>query len=285
MKRSAFCLSFLLCGFLILGDGQANAQAGSVQPYGDDPKLLGQADWTLVFSDEFDAPLLDQSKWATCYWWADESCTNSGNKELQLYHADGIGFQEGALRLRASHAALKGPKGRLYPYQSGIVTTARTYSESKDAFRFSFRYGYAEIRAKLPTGKGIWPAFWLLPEALKERPEIDVMEMLGDSSHVLRMHMHYVTKAGKKKSTGQTLDVGDMGSGWHRFAIMWDESKLVWLFDGKEQWRIDDPAIIPDVPMYLLLNLAVGGEWPGFPDEKTRFPADYLIDYVRVWQR
>ncbi len=273
-------VSILLIAAMI---GQSSAQ--EAPPYMSDVAQLDPADWNLVFNEDFEASLLDRTKWVTCYWWADDSCTTSGNKELQLYRADGVKLAEGTLRLQASHAALRGPKDRFYPYQSGIVTTARIYSEKGSPLRFSFQYGYAEIRARLPKGKGLWPAFWLLPASLKSRPEIDVMEMLGDSPHLLRMHLHYRDQADVRKSLGETLDVGDMSQDWHRFGILWDKHQLVWFFDGKEQWRVRDVAAIPHEQMYILLNLAVGGEWPGFPDKSTKFPADYQIDYVRVWQR
>lgn len=240
--------------------------------------------WRLVFFDEFDGMDLAEERWVRCYWWAQESCTNRGNKELQLYQPGGVSLTQGALRLRADHDALVGPKGRFYPYSSGMVTTAQLYSEKGQPLRFSFRYGYAEIRAKLPRGKGLWPAFWLLPESLKSRPEVDVMEMLGDSPSLLRMHMHVLDGEGKERSYGETLSVGDMTGGWHRFGLLWEKNRLVWYFDGQEQWRVDDPELIPSERLYLLLTLAVGGEWPGFPDANTKFPADFLIDYVRVWQ-
>lgn len=275
----------LIFSLLLIGGMASQSSAEDAQPYVSDAAYLGDADWALVFSDEFEAPSLDTTQWVTCYWWADENCTNSGNKELQLYRADAVSIADGALKLEASHAALRGPKDRFYPYQSGIVTTARTYSEKGKPLRFSFQYGYAEIRAKLPKGKGLWPAFWLLPASLKSRPEIDVMEMLGDSPHLLRMHLHYRDLADGRKSLGETLDVGDMSHDWHRFGILWDKQQLVWFFDGKEQWRVSDSEAVPHEPMYMLLNLAVGGEWPGFPDKSTKFPADYQIDYVRVWQK
>lgn len=285
MSTSNSSVKALLVSVLIIGGMISLSSAEETQPYVGDIAQLGHADWKLVFSDEFELPSLDRMKWVTCYWWADDNCTNSGNKELQLYRADGVNITNGTLKLEASHAALRGPKDRFYPYQSGIVTTARTYSEKGSPLRFSFQYGYAEIRARLPKGKGLWPAFWLLPANLKSRPEIDVMEMLGDSPHLLRMHLHYRDRADARKSLGETLDVGDMSQAWHRFGILWNKQQLVWFFDGKEQWRVRDVAIIPHEQMYILLNLAVGGEWPGFPDKSTKFPADYQIDYVRVWQR
>jgi beta-glucanase (GH16 family) len=166
-----------------------------------------------------------------------------------------------------------------------MVTTGRDYSELPRPPRVGFLYGHFEIRAKPPAGRGLWPALWLLPADRESRPEIDIMEALGQSTDRLRMHFHYVGKKGKKQSVGKTVRTPDLSKDWHVYGLRWQPGSIVWYLDGIEQWRYDEAAQVPSEQLYLLINLAVGGTWPGAPDSKTKFPAEFLIDYVRVWQR
>jgi beta-glucanase (GH16 family) len=165
-----------------------------------------------------------------------------------------------------------------------MVTTGRNTSDLSQAPRFTFQYGYAEIRARVPAGQGLWPAFWLLPATHKSKPEIDVMEILGDTPQITRMHVHYWDENGQRANDGQNWVGPDFSAGWHTFSVNWQANMIVWYVDGIERWRLTDVAAISHEPMYLLLNLAVGGDWPGAPDGTTMFPAVYEIDYVRVWQ-
>jgi len=119
----------------------------------------------LIFADEFDGSALDDSKWNPCYPWGDQGCTNSGNAEEEWYLPGEILVENGLLRLRARENAVSGSDGKSYPYTSGMVS-------SHD--RFSTTYGYFEMRAKMPRGKGLWPAFWLLPDSREWPPEIDI---------------------------------------------------------------------------------------------------------------
>jgi hypothetical protein len=99
------------------------------------------------------------------------------------------------------------------------------------------------------------------------------------------MHFHHLTEDGSRKSYGETWTGPDFSADWHTFAVDWRPDAVVWYVDGKERWRYTDPAHIPTKPMYLILNLAVGGAWPGSPDASTSFPSYFDIDYVRVWSR
>lgn len=240
--------------------------------------------WKLVFSDEFSTSKLDRSKWVQCYWWADEICTNSGNKEMQLYRRSNSFVENDLLYLRADFDAGYDREGRFYPYSSGMITSSISYSEKPSPARFSFQYGFVEVRAKIPSGKGLWPALWLLPDKLTSRPEIDIMEILGDTPEKLRMHFHFHDAQGKEESAGETLTLTDLSRDWHIYGLLWQNDKIVWYLDGKEKWRFSESEHVPKEPLYLLANLAVGGEWPGAPDHETSFPADFLIDYVRIWQ-
>ncbi len=168
---------------------------------------------------------------------------------------------------------------------SGMVTTGRDYLERARPDRFATKYGYFEIRAKIPKGKGLWPAIWLLPSTQEPRPEIDILEVLGHAPDVYEMHLHYLDKKKDWKSEGKNAKVVDLSADWHAYGLEWSKDAVVWYLDGKEMWRYTKPDGISQEPMYLLINLAVGGNWPGSPDARTKFPADFLIDYVRVWRR
>lgn len=252
---------------------------------GDPVPLAGGGPWRLIFSDEFDEQALDLQRWTTCYWWNKDGCTNLGNAELQWYRPENISVDGGLLRLTAQRRTVKGHEGRLLDYTSGMVTTGRDYDELPRPSRMRFRYGHVEVKAKIPAGKGFWAAVWLLPETRQSRPEIDIMEVLGDSATKLRMHYHYIDRAGEKRSAGKDVKAPNLAADWHVYGVTWDKDLIAWYLDGREVWRYTDAATISGEDMYLLLNLAVGGEWPGPPTKKTKFPSDYLVDYVRVWQR
>lgn len=240
---------------------------------------------TLVFADEFEQDALDRSRWTTCYWWDDGGCTNSGNQELEWYLPDNVSVEGGVLRLEAQRGRVRGSDGASYPYTSGMVTTGRSEDDQAQQPRFGFQYGRVEVRMRMPEGKGLWPALWLLPLTHESRPEIDVMEVLGDTPATLRAHFRYLDDDGERVTLGHTWRGADSSAGWHRYELRWTPEELVWLVDGREQWRFSKEEFVPDEPMYLLINLAVGGEWPGDPAPSTDFPAALEVDYVRIWQR
>jgi beta-glucanase (GH16 family) len=239
--------------------------------------------WHLVFADEFDAGLLDGMRWRTCFWWADTTCSIETNHELELYDPEDVSVGGGALHLRAQMRDMVGWDGSVRHYTAGMVMTGGRKDESAPGFTFT--YGYAEARVKVPKGRGLWPAFWLLPASYESRPEIDAMEILGDSTNVQHMNFHYRKPDGGKGDAGLTWAGPDFSAGWHTFGVDWEPEAIVWYVDGVERWRFADTSVIPREPMYLLANLAVGGSWPGAPDAATPFPSSYDIDYIRVWQR
>jgi beta-glucanase (GH16 family) len=250
------------------------------------PNPVGQdGEWTLLFRDEFEAKMLDLEKWTTCYWWGINGCTISSNNELEWYQPENVIVQDGKLLLRAQNKAIQGSDGRNYQYTSGVVTTGRDTSDLSDPTRFSFQYGYAEIRAKIPFGQGFWPAFWLLPDNNTSKPEIDVIEILGHQPETVKMRFHYLDRNGREVVPGNVWVGPDFSADWHTFAIDWQPDVLIWYVDGIERWRFEEAEHIPQQTMYLLLNLAVGGVSPGPPDETTIFPSDYEIDYLRVWRK
>jgi beta-glucanase (GH16 family) len=241
--------------------------------------------WERVFTEDFDGETLDGERWTTCYWWNKEGCTNLANNELQWYSPANVQVADGYLRLSARAEQAKGIEARTFPYTSGMVTTGRDYVELPRNPRFAIQYGFFEICAKIPVGRGLWPALWLLPADHDSRPEIDIMEVLGHQPTALEMNFHYRDKNDADRNVGHQVKTRDLSANWHVYGLLWSADTLVWYLDGIEQWRYRNRAIIPREPMYLLMNLAVGGNWPGNPDNGTVFPAEFLIDYVKVWKQ
>ena len=235
----------------------------------------------LLFREEFNGASLDASKWHTCFWWASETCTIETNNELELYVRENVQVANGLLRLRAQRGDAVGWNGKTYPYTSGMVMTGGRKGEKQPGF--AFRYGYAEARIKVPRGQGLWPAFWMLPVAYTWPPEIDVMEINGAQPRVHSMHHHWTSADGQDENRGASWTGPDFSANWHRFGVDWRPDALVWYVDGVERWRSTERAGIPTEPMYLVLNLAVGGNWPGSPNEATPFPSYLEVDYVRVY--
>jgi beta-glucanase (GH16 family) len=143
-----------------------------------------------------------------------------------------------------------------------------------------------EMRAKVPKGKGLWPAFWALPPEGKWPPEIDVMEVLGHQTNTVHLHYHYNDSTGTHRNSGGAYTGPDLAADWHTYAVSWEPGAIRWYVDGVERRAaFTDARYIAAEPMYLLLNLQVGGSWPGSPDVTTPFPSDFEIDYVRIYQR
>lgn len=247
---------------------------------------LGRDDqFEMVFNDEFDEPLLSLDRWTTCFWWDDNGCTISSNSELQWYTPENVTVKDGMLVLTAHPESVVGHGGDVFPYTSGVVTTGRYDWEEPSETRFEATYGFFEVRARVPSGQGLLPAFWMLPSSLESTPEIDIMEVLGHDPTRLEMHIHYRDGGDREGSAGRDVVSGDLSADWHVYGLDWSRDRLVWYLDGEEVWRYRDKANIPNEPMYLIINLAVGGNWPGDPDSTTRFPARLEIDYVRAWRR
>ena len=238
--------------------------------HGDAAKL--PARHRAVLREEFRDSRLNRRLWSTCHWWGDGGCTIASNGELEWYLPGQVRPRRGVLRLVARRHRVRGADGRVYPYVSGMVRS-----------RFAFRYGRAEIRARVPSGKGLWSAFWLLPADRDSKPEIDVMEILGHRPTTVEMHLHYRRRDGSEAAPGADWTDKRLRSGWHTFAVDWRPRRLVWLVDGRRRWSVTGRRV-PHERMYLVANLAVGGDWPGRPSPSTRFPSALEIDYVRVWK-
>ncbi|MEN3314727.1 MAG: hypothetical protein V7605_961 [Acidimicrobiaceae bacterium] len=235
----------------------------------------------LVFSDEFDGSSLNAATWQTCSWWATTTCSIESNNEQELYTPNNVSVANGALKLQARRENAVAWNGKTYNYTSGMVSTGGR--SGSVAPGFTYKYGYAEARVDVPAGQGLWPAFWTLPSDYSWPPEIDAMEILGNQPNVTHMTYHYLDANGVEQGPGASWAGPDFSAGWHTFGVDWEPNAIVWYVDGVERNRFTDASAITAKPQYLLLNLAVGGTWPGSPDASTSFPSDYLVDYVRVW--
>ncbi|HEX6972639.1 MAG TPA: glycoside hydrolase family 16 protein [Limnochordia bacterium] len=224
--------------------------------------------WVLTFSDEFEGEQLDLAKWNPGDPWGAER-----NRELQAYVPDAFRVSAGVLRIVAERRSAF-YSGKERSYTSGMMTTYQ---------KFAQRYGWFEIRCRAPRGRGLWPAFWLLPEPLGWPPEIDVLEILGHETQRVHMTHHWRDAAGTHRSEGGSFSGPDFAADFHTFAVEWTPDLIRWYVDGIERYRATQP--VPQGPMYMLVNLAVGGNWPGSPDEQTPFPSSFDVDYVRVYRR
>lgn len=158
-------------------------------------------------------------------------------------------------------------------YISGLITTQKLFNQL---------YGYFEIRAQLPRGRGLWPAFWLLPSDGSWPPEIDIMEMLGDTTTDYYASIHAIVGQ-QTLNNVQKINAPDLAAGYHVFGVSWRPDHIRYYLDDVMVYETSTP---PDMnkPMYILLNLAVGanGSWPGPPDKNTS--GTYRISWVHVWQ-
>lgn len=253
-----------LLGGCTVGDG-----AGQPQP---------PAEPILAMDDQFDGTQLDPDRWSTCHWWGPEGCTIASNDELEWYMAEQVSVQDGHLELTAESASEPQGPDEL-PYASGMVTTGP--QEQEGPAKFAFTYGRVEVQFDAPEGRGLWPAIWMLPESTDSRPEIDLFEAAGEHPEKWVFHLH---PADRDRDSLKSVTTDDrLGSGTHTIGLNWEPEKLVWSVDGTPVWTVTGPDV-PSEPMYLVINLAVGGIFGGPPDESTQFPATFRIDRVRVWQ-
>lgn len=171
------------------------------------------------------------------------------------------------------------------PYLSGVITSYNS---------FRFKYGRVEARARMPAGKGLWSAFWLLNayynQDQPEDPEIDIIEAIGDRTTTANQAYHYKSdndgdgQFDDRNSQEFRTRINDFSQSFHVYRVDWEPGRIVWYVDDVETARIEGDQV-SDEQMYLIANLAVGGNFPGPADETTPFPARFEIDYIRVYQR
>ena len=249
------------------------------------PPMLG---YELLWSDEFDGPTLDESNWNVEL--RDPGWTNN---ELQAYvdTPENVFIKDGCLCLKAIETVDENGKKS---YTSGKVN-----SQNKR----DFLYGKVVIRAKVPEGQGLWPAAWMMPTdegkygQWPKCGEIDIMEVLGNDTKTSYATIHYGEPHGQEQGKKE-LTEGSFSDDFHEYSVEWEPGKMKFFVDYVQILEVRDwftavegedekPYPAPfDQTFFVQMNLAVGGDWPGNPDETTDFDnAEYLIDYVRVYQK
>lgn len=245
-------------------------------------QVKAQSCYELVWSDEFSySGLPDSTKWSY-----DVGGNGWGNNELQYYtdsRLENARVEDGKLIIEA----------RKEIYSGKAYTSARIITYPNGHF---WKYGKIEARMKLPYGKGIWPAFWMLGTNLFEGTswpacgEIDIMEMVGGDAagdKTVYGTVHWDANGYAKYGGSTQLSSGIFADTFHVFSIEWNETHIRWYLDGNQYHVIDiTPSALSEFQQefYILLNLAVGGNWPGNPDGTTVFPQKLEVDYVRVYQ-
>ncbi|WP_153797728.1 glycoside hydrolase family 16 protein [Foetidibacter luteolus] len=245
-------------------------------------QTLPQRSWELTWSDEFTGPagaLPDAAKWSF-----DIGASGWGNSELQYYTN------------RPSNAALDGDgnlviTARQESFEGAGFTSARINTKGN----FSQSYGRFEARIKTPYGPGIWPAFWLLGDNIDVTPwpqcgEIDIMEQKGQEPYINHGSVHGPGYSGGGSITkAYALSNGRFDEDYHVYAIEWGEGYIDYFVDNFLFQRITPDAVtgewVYDHPFYIILNVAVGGNYVGFPTSGTPFPQSMYVDYVKVYKQ
>ena len=250
-----------------------------------------QPQWTLAWSDEFDgtpgAPV-DGTKWV-----AETGGQGWGNQEREYYTAgtdnaslDGAGHLVITARAEPPNT----------PYQCWYGACRYTSARLITKARFETMYGRFEARIRIPRGQGIWPAFWMLGSNIDavgwpRCGEIDVMENIGREPNTIHGTMHGPGYSGGSGIGGSyELTAKPFADDFHVFVVEWSLNEIRWLVDDREYKRTSTGSLplgatwAFDHPFFLLLNVAVGGAWPGDPDATTVFPQQMLVDYVRVYK-
>lgn len=239
------------------------------------------AGWTPVWSDEFDGAALDQTKWTA------ETVLNPHNNERQAYLPEQVTVADGNMVITSTNQ----------PYGGKDYRSGRVHSD------WTHQYGRWEVRADLPTSRGMWPAIWLLPDTTQynwpSQGEIDIMENRGNQPRLTSSAYHYGTNPPYNHQYqyseqtvarfGQPVDFHD---GFHTYAVEWDATKLRFFVDDVHHWTLHDADVggflaNQTAPMQMTLNTAVGGDFLGAhqPDATTVWPQRFLIDYVHVFER
>ena len=242
--------------------------------------------WNLVWSDEFNEPNIDLTRWEH-----EVNGEGGGNNELQYYTDRELNslIDDGKLVIRALKETYTGPDG------TREYTSARLRTKNKG----DWKYGRFEMRVKLPIGQGLWPAIWMLPTdwvygGWAASGEIDIMELVGHDPVRVYGTLHYGGEWPNNVQSGDSysLSTGSFTSTFHTFALEWEENEFRWYVDGmlyqtQNSWFSEgEPYPAPfNQRFHILLNVAVGGNWPGNPDQTTTFPQTMIVDYVRVYEK
>jgi beta-glucanase (GH16 family) len=244
--------------------------------------------WVLAWSDEFnkqDGSAPDPTKWKI-----ETGGNGFGNKELEYYtnRPQNLQIEKGNLEMIALKETYTGPDGVSRNYTSARLNTLGKFDQA---------YGRFEARIKIPYGQGIWPAFWLLGNDIDTTGwpgcgEIDIMENIGREPTIVHGTIHGPGYSGGK-GIGSPYSVlsGRFADEYHVYTAEWEPNQIRFYVDD-HLYATRTPADLPagtkwvyDHPFFVILDLAVGGEWPGNPDETTTFPQKMLVDYVRVYKK
>lgn len=242
---------------------------------------------TLVWSDEFNGSGIDDANWTyDIGTGSDKGLNGWGNNELQYYRTENARIEE----LPGGGRGLV-IEARKEPHENSDYTSARLLTKGLQ----SWTYGRIEARIKLPIGKGIWPAFWMLGNNIDTVGwpacgEIDIMEYLGHEPGKVHGTIHYGKPHGSRGNEYQLPGGAGFSDDFHVFAIEWLSGEIHWYVDGEKystqrKWSSSEgkyPSPF-DKPFFILLNLAVGGVWPGNPDSTTTFPQKMYVDWIRVY--
>lgn len=266
-----FCTALLGAALFGCGGKDDDTPNGPAVPQDSVPAVPG---WTLVWNDEFNGTSVDPNKWEY-----EVNGDGGGNNELQYYTSrpQNSYIDSGALVICAREES----------YLGKAYTSARMRTK----WRGEWTYGRFEVRAKLPYGKGLWPAIWMLPTDWEYggwpmSGEIDIMEMLGHEINKVYGTIHYGPAWPNNQKSGgwYTLPTGNFCETYHTFVVIWTKTGFEWYVDGIKYYSVSKGTPF-DKRFHMLLNVAVGGNWPGSPDGFTIFPQRMYVDYVRVYTK
>ncbi|WP_119287195.1 glycoside hydrolase family 16 protein [Streptomyces sp. YIM 130001] len=281
-RRAALGAISLACCCAVAAALPSGASASPEAPRSADKKASAAA-----FADEFDGPAgspVDSSKWQT------ETGDNVNNHERQYYTPGGDNAQLDG----EGHLVITARKENPSNYQCWYGTCEYTSSRLNTANTFTQTYGHVEAKMKIPRGQGMWPAFWMLGADMGDvgwpaSGEIDIMENVGFEPGTVHGTLHGPGYSGGGGiGADYSLPGGeDFADDFHTFAVDWAPDSITWSVDGNVfQTRtpadLDGKEWVFDKPFFLILNLAVGGDWPGDPDGGTTFPQELVVDHVRV---
>lgn len=232
--------------------------------------------WELVWQDEFNEDVIKADNWVF-----DIGAGGWGNNEWQHYtdRPDNVRIEDGVLIIEA----------REEKYMGSNYTSARM----KTQYLQTWTYGRMEARMKLPTGQGVWSAFWMLGDDFTkvgwpQCGEIDIMENIGNPNTVYGTLHGPGYSGGSGVGASHTAAGVDLSEDFHIYAIEWEPEEIRWYVDDTLFQTRSDTDVpgewVYNHPFFILLNLAIGGQWPGYPDDTTIFPQQLLVDYVRVYR-
>ena len=237
--------------------------------------------WNLVWSDEFNGTTLDQTKWAYLTGTGCPNLCGWGNNELEYYTniTDNVFESGGTLKIKANYSANYLGSGK--NYTSGKIITQG---------KASWQYGRFDASIKLPSATGVWPAFWLLPLSgnWPADGEIDVIETSNKNPTVLNSTLHYGTSS-SPQYTGISYNTSDLSAAFHKYSLVWKQDTIKFYLDDKLYYTLNSSKTVGKVwpfnkqAFYIILNVAVGGNYPGKSPISTEYPTQMEIDYVRVY--